>query len=267
MPEHISLLHYLLYRLEFLRADSDIKHSLLFHRHLGYKDYEPVFMALVLMLVIVYLTTEVRGVYKRMANARRASDLAPEEELTLQTFFEVFFEFFYNMSKDIMGAKSAKRYFPIIGASAIFIFISNAIGFIPGMLPPTSNLNITAGSAILVFLAFNYYGIRDNGMHYIKHMAGWGTFPQAWANILLACLMLPIEIISITVRPVTLAIRLMMNMAVDHLLLGLFAGFFAILVPLPIMLLGVIVVCVQTLVFCLLTAIYIGLATEHEEHH
>ena len=266
MPEHISLLHYLLYRLEFLRADSDIKHSFLFHRHLGYKDYEPVFMALVLMVVIVYLTTEVRGIYKRMANARRASELAPEDELTLQTFFEVFFEFFYNMSKDIMGAKSAKRYFPLIGASAIFIFVSNAVGFIPGMLPPTSNLNVTAGCAIVVFIAFNYYGLRDNGLHYIKHMAGWGTFKGTVPSVALACLMLPIEIISICVRPVTLAIRLMMNMAVDHLLLSLFAGFFAILVPLPIMFLGVIVVSVQTLVFCLLTAIYIGLATEHEEH-
>ena len=45
-------------------------------------------------------------------------------------------------------------------------------------------------------------------------------------------------------------------------------GLFAILLPLPIMMLGIIVICVQTLVFCLLTAIYIGLATEHaEEHH
>lgn len=267
MPEHISLLHYLLYRLEFLRADSDIKHSFLFHRHLGYKDYEPVFMALVLMVVIVYLTTEVRGIYKRMAAAKRASDLAPEEELTLQTFFEVFFEFFYKMAKDIMGAKNAKRYFPLIGASAIFIFVSNAIGFVPGMLPPTSNLNVTAGCALLVFIAFNYYGLKDNGMHYVKHMAGWGTFSGTLPNVGLACLMVPIEIISLCVRPITLAIRLMMNMAVDHLLLSLFAGFFAILVPLPIMLLGVIVVCVQTLVFCLLTAIYIGLATEHAEHH
>jgi F-type H+-transporting ATPase subunit a len=267
MPEHISLLHYALYRLEFLRADSSIKHSLLFHRHLGYKDYEPVFMALVLMLVIVYLASEVRGVYKRMAQAKKAEELAPEEELTLQTFFEVFFEFFYNMAKDVMGPKNAKRYFALIGASAIFIFVSNAMGLVPGMLPPTSNLNVTAGCALVVFIAFNYYGIKENGMGYIKHMAGWGTFHSPLPNLLLALLMLPIELISITVRPITLSIRLMMNMAVDHLLVSLFAGFFAILVPLPIMLLGIIVIVVQTLVFCLLTSIYIGLATEHAEHH
>jgi F-type H+-transporting ATPase subunit a len=53
-------------------------------------------------------------------------------------------------------------------------------------------------------------------------------------------------------------------MAVDHLILGLFMGLFAIVVPIPLMLLGCLVVVVQTLVFTLLTCVYIGLATEHE---
>ncbi|MEQ9322859.1 MAG: F0F1 ATP synthase subunit A [Polyangiaceae bacterium] len=262
MPEHISLLHYLLYRLEFLRTNSPVHESFGGH-HLGYRAYEPVFMALLLMIIIVYLTTEVRGTVRRLEEST-----VPEEELTLRTFFEVFFEYFYNMAKDVMGAKNAKRFFPLIGASAIFIFVANAVGFVPGMLPPTSSLNITAGCAIVVFVAFNYYGLKENGMDYIKHMAGWGMFNNFGANLALAILMFPIEFISICVRPVTLAIRLMLNMAVDHLLVSLFMGFFAILVPLPIMALGLIVIVVQTLVFCLLTAIYIGLATEHaEEHH
>ena len=59
----------------------------------------------------------------------------------------------------------------------------------------------------------------------------------------------------------------MLNIAVDHLLVSIFLGLFALLLPLPLMLLGVIVILVQTLVFCLLTSIYIGLATAHAEHH
>jgi len=58
----------------------------------------------------------------------------------------------------------------------------------------------------------------------------------------------------------------MLNMAVDHLLLTIFLGFLPLLLPLPVMLLGCLVVVVQTLVFTLLTTIYIGLATEHEAH-
>ncbi|MEM1029987.1 MAG: F0F1 ATP synthase subunit A [Myxococcota bacterium] len=261
MPEHISLLHYVLYRLGFLRENSPIDHSFS-GAHLGYRDYEPVFMALVMMVVVIYLTTEVRATVKRMRDA-----VIPEEELTLRTFFEVFLEYFYNMAKEVMGAKNAKRFFPIIGASALFIFFSNAMGMVPGMLPPTSSLNVTAGCALFVFLAFNYYGLKENGFEYIKHMSGWGIFKGFLPNLALALIIFPIEVISLCVRPITLAIRLMLNMAVDHLLVAIFMGFFALFLPLPIMFLGLIVIVVQTLVFCLLTAIYIGLATEHAEAH
>ncbi len=262
MPEHTSLLHYLLFRVDALRNNVDVVGSSLAGHHVGYKDTEPFFMALMMMIIIIYLAAEVRSSFTRLREST-----VPEEELTLRTFFEVFFEFFYNVAKDVMGAKNAQRYFPIIGASAIFIFLSNCMSLVPGMLPPTSNLNVTAGCAILVFISFNYYGLKENGIDYIKHLAGWGVFNGFWPNLALACLMFPIEVISMCVRPVTLAIRLMLNIAVDHLLVSIFLGLFAILLPLPVMMLGVIVICVQTLVFCLLTSIYIGLATEHAEEH
>ena len=61
--------------------------------------------------------------------------------------------------------------------------------------------------------------------------------------------------------------RLMVNISVDHLLAAIFLTLVALFVPIPIALLGVIVCIVQTIVFCLLTAIYIGLSTEHAEEH
>jgi F-type H+-transporting ATPase subunit a len=93
----------------------------------------------------------------------------------------------------------------------------------------------------------------------VKHFAG--------PSPILAPLVFPIELISLCVRPLTLAVRLMLNMAVDHLSLGIYGGLIAVFVPVPLMLLGCIVVLVQTLVFTLLTTVYIGMATEHEAHH
>ena len=110
----------------------------------------------------------------------------------------------------------------------------------------------------MVFILFNFYGLQANGMGYIAHLAG-----PKWY---LAPLIFPIEVISTCVRPVTLAIRLMVNMAVDHLLATIFLGMVAVFVPIPLAFLGIIVILVQTLVFSLLTAIYIGLATEHDDH-
>jgi F-type H+-transporting ATPase subunit a len=254
MPEHTTFLHYLLARLSLRESADTLGTSVVGHHPVEYRGLEPIVMALFVMVAIVLLASEVRGTFRKLKVATE-----PESELTLRTFFEVFFGFFYNMAKDVMGPANAKRYFPLIGASAIFIFVSNSLGLIPGFNPPTANLNVTLGCALLVFISFNYYGLKENGWHYVKHLMG--------PNLALAPLLLVVEVISLCVRPVTLAIRLMLNMAVDHMLVSIFLGLFALLLPIPLFFLGIIVIAVQTLVFCLLTSIYIALATEKQEAH
>jgi F-type H+-transporting ATPase subunit a len=258
MPEHTSFLTYLLARFPALRENA---HNLGMGfpapgHSVEYRALEPIAASLLVILLVLWLAAGSRGEMRK--SKENEAWWQPEDELTTRTFFEAFVGYFYNMARDVMGPKSAKRYFPIIGGSALFIFFSNAIALIPGFNPPTGNLNVTFGCAVAVFVAFNYYGIKENGWGYLAHLAG-----PKWY---LAPLIFPIELISTCVRPVTLSIRLMMNMAVDHLVGAIFLSLVAIFVPIPLMFLGIIVILVQTLVFCLLTSIYIGLATEHAEH-
>lgn len=256
MPKHTGFLTFLLGMFDTLRQNAkNVGQSFIGHQPVEYRGLEPIFMSLAVMVVFIALAVSVRGKFRRLDES-----VVPDERLTLRTFFEAFFGYFYGMAREIMGPKNAKRYFPIIGGSAAFIFFSNATALIPGMNPPTSSLNVTFGCALLVFLAFNYFGLKENGWNYVKHLAG--------PKLYLAPLIFPIEVISMCVRPVTLSVRLMINMAVDHLIAAIAIGMIALLIPIPLMFLAVIVVVVQTLVFCLLSCIYIGLATEHvEEHH
>jgi F-type H+-transporting ATPase subunit a len=76
--------------------------------------------------------------------------------------------------------------------------------------------------------------------------------------------MLPIELISHVVRPVSLAVRLLGNMVADHKVVFSFFILIPILVPVPFLMLGVLVCIVQTLVFCLLSMVYISMATAHD---
>lgn len=258
MPEHTSFITILLSMLPGLRENAKNLGTPLLppgeHHAVTYRGLEPIFASLLVMVFVVFLAATVRGEFRKLS-----ASVVPDDTLTTRTFFEAFVGYFYAMAKDVMGAKSAKRYFPLIGASALFIFFSNAVALIPGMNPPTSSWDVTFGCAIMVFLAFNYWGLKENGWGYLAHLAG-----PKWY---LAPLIFPIEVISTLVRPLTLSIRLMINLAVDHLIGAIFLGMIAILVPIPLMFLGIIVILVQTLVFCLLTSIYIGLATEHAEHH
>jgi F-type H+-transporting ATPase subunit a len=110
---------------------------------------------------------------------------------------------------------------------------------------------------------FNYYGIKESGLGYFKHLFGpW----LGWVGVPINLLLFVVEAFSLCIRPLTLSIRLMLNMAVDHLLVTIALGMVALFLPVPVLVLGTLVCIVQVLVFCILTSIYITLATEHEDH-
>src|SRR3954468_12923287 len=253
MPEHTTFLTYLLSKFPALQHNADLIGVSFFGVPPTYRSFESLFTSLLVIVLVALLALRTKS---SLADVDRA--VIPDDKLTLRTFMEAFVGYFYGIAKDVMGPKRAKRYFGIIGGAACFIFFANLMTLVPGFSPPTSNLNITLGCALCVFILFNYYGLQANGFGYVKHLAG-----PKWY---LAPLILLIEIISLCVRPVTLSVRLMINMAVDHLLGTIAIGMVALFIPVPLMFLGVIVILVQTLVFALLTSIYISLATEHEEH-
>ncbi len=255
MPEHSSWLTLILSHFrETLDHNADALGDTVVGGHSPtWQSFEGLAASLFVLLLILLIAARVRSRLNQTDEA-----IIPEDKLTLRTFMEAFLAYFYDLAKSVMDAERAKKYFPLIGTAAVFVFFSNVMALIPGMPVATSNLSITLGTALVVFVLFNAYGLMTNGFGYIAHLAG-----PAWY---LAPLMFPIEVISLCVRPVTLAVRLMVNMAADHLMLGLFMSLVAVVVPIPVMLLGCLVVLIQTLVFTMLTCIYIGMATEHEAH-
>ena len=163
-----------------------------------------------------------------------------------------------------------KKFVPYIFTLFTFILVSNFLGLlplaiIPGLHPftTTSQFSLTGVLAVMSFSIVLIVGFWRHGLGFFKLFVPHGT------PLPMIPLIFPIEVISLCVRPITLGVRLMINMAVDHLILGLFMGLVAVAVPIPLMLLGILVVVVQTMVFTLLTCVYIGLATEdaHEEAH
>ena len=196
---------------------------------------------------------------RRFAAATAEERLLPPRTWSALAVFDLMIDALLGLMETLMPREMALRALPLITAFATFIFISNFLGLVPGLLPPTDSLNTTMALALVSFLYYNYWGIRKQGIvAYIKHLMG----PSIW----LAPLMFPLEIISHFVRPVSLAVRLMGNMFGDHLVLGIFLGFHILFVPMPVMLLGLVVVTVQTAVFTLLSIVYVAVAVEVHDH-
>jgi len=193
----------------------------------------------------------------------RAGDAAvvPDGTLTARNFYEVFVEQFTGLVDGIVG-RDSRQYVPLYGAIFLFILANNLIGLIPGLLPPTSNVNTTLGLGLLSFVMYNVYGIRKHGVGYLKHFLG----PIWW----LVFLMLPLEIIDNVLRPLTLNLRLLMNMFADHLVLDIFTDLTKLFVPVLFYMLGTFVSVIQAFVFTLLSLVYVALATAghgHDEEH
>ena len=214
-----------------------------------------VVMAIFTFVLIVYVGMR----YHARLQAAPDKGIVPESEINARSFVEVIADAAMGVMSGIMGRTAAKQFLPLIGTLAIFILISNLLGLLPGFLPSTDTLSTTAACASVVFVTTHVYGLKKHGIPYLKHFLG----PVIW----LAPLMLPIELVSHAVRPISLSLRLMGNMLGDHKVLGIFLGLVPLVLPIPIMILGIVVCIVQTLVFCMLSTVYIGLAIEEHEGH
>jgi F-type H+-transporting ATPase subunit a len=163
----------------------------------------------------------------------------------------------------IPGAGS--RYLPLIFSIGLFILIGNYAGLVPGLMAPTSNLNVTAGCALTVWVYYHYQGMRVQGVGaYFKHFAA-----PPGAPVWMAPIMLPIELISHMSRVMSLSLRLFGNIFGEELVIAILFMIIPWFVPLPMMLLGLVTGGLQAFIFVLLTTIYLAgaVATEHHDEN
>jgi F-type H+-transporting ATPase subunit a len=185
--------------------------------------------------------------------ATRRMDIYPNK---VQNVMEVVIGALDNLLIETMGPHG-KTYFPLIATLGLFILTSNLIGLIPGFESPTSNLNTTVSMALCVFFMTHIVGVKIHGAKYLKQFMG----PVWW----LTPLMMPIEIVSHLSRPLSLSVRLFGNIQGGHIVLAVLFILVPLLVPLPILILKIFISIIQTLVFVLLSMMYIAGAME--EHH
>jgi F-type H+-transporting ATPase subunit a len=223
---------------------------------MGLEQYpDHVVMAIFVAVTLVLTTFVARSQLNAIMRAKDGG-LVPESKLTYRNFFEIMAESLYGLTESVIGHHDAPIYFPVVGTLFIFIFFSNLLGLIPGVLPPTDNINTTLALGAFVFVYYNFAGLRANGMSYLKHFLG----PIIW----LAPLMLIIELASHIFRPLSLALRLRGNIMGDHVVLHVFSGLVPLVLPVIFYGLGVFVAFIQAFVFCLMTMVYISLSTAHD---
>ena len=177
-----------------------------------------------------------------------------------QNFMESAVDFVTDIARDQLGESFYKEWIPFIGTLFFFIFGCNWAGaLIPWKLielpegelaAPTNDINTTVALALLTSLAYFYAGLSKKGLGYFKRYIQ--PIP----------LLLPINILEDFTKPLSLSFRLYGNILADELTVTVLTSLVPLIIPLPIMILGIFAGSVQALIFSTLAAAYIAEALE-----
>jgi F-type H+-transporting ATPase subunit a len=213
--------------------------------------------ALVGALLVLIGWRSAKSLAARRAKLGLQEGVIPEQTISTSGFFDFFIETLASFQDSILG-KQNRKYLPLTATVFLYSFACNLIGLIPGVPAATTTVWITVPVALLIFVSFNFYGIKENGLvGYFKHFAG----PVWW----LAWFIFPLEIFGALLRILTLNLRLYWNISADHMVLGIFTELTPWLLPVLFYALGTFVCFMQAFVPTVLGMIYILLATQHEE--
>lgn len=203
-------------------------------------EFRPIFYTWCVMILLVLISLVVR---KRLT-------LVPG---TGQNIFESIIGGLENFVVSNIG-EEGRKVFPILCGLFLFILFENILGLIPGCDAPTANINTNVALALIVFVYYNYIGIKKWHAHYIHHFMG--------PMIFLSPLMLPLELISHSARPLSLTLRLFGNIRGEEIVLWLLFILAPLYSTLPLYFLFFIAKALQAFIVFMLTMIYLKGAIE-----
>ena len=204
------------------------------------------FMVIAVVLITAFLTASMQG--RAMVPGR------------WQSLAELSYEFIAGMLRENVGTEG-RRYFPFVFSLFMFILFCNGLGLLPYSFTVTSHVIITFAMAMVVFIGVTIIG-------FVKHGFGFfGFFLPQGVPWYIAPVLVPVEILSYLVRPVSLSLRLFANMMAGHTMLKVFASFVVALgvfgvIPFALLIaltgLEIVVAFLQAYVFTILTCVYLN---------
>ncbi len=211
------------------------------------------------VVLILVFTAVARGYKKNKGKAPKG----------IQSFFEPIIVFVRDEIVKPNIGHHYEKYFPYLLTLFFFILFGNLLGLIPGSANLTGNIAVTLTLAILTFIITNVSGNKGYWAH---------IFWTPGVPLPLRIIILPVEIIGIFTKPISLTVRLFVAITAGHIVLlsliclafifhSVVVGGVSSLIVLFINLIELLVAGIQAYVFTLFTSLYIGQATADHEHH
>jgi len=237
--------------------------------------------------VVYLLISAILTVVTMVWIARRMHDRPNKVQTAVETLYSLMRD---NITRGNMDDAMAARWFPFLGVLFLFIWFNNLIGYLPlptnseetfnvfgvhiptfALYAATANISVPLVLALVVFVAFNYEGIRTQGpIGYLKSLIPAGVHGP------ILVLIAPLEVVSTFMRLISLTVRLFANILAGHMIILFMAGALAVILGLSFLgwftlPFGVLiymfelglVATLQAFIFATLSAIYLGGSVTH----
>ena len=162
----------------------------------------------------LWMFIAVAAVYALVVYGTRNQALIPGR---LQSVVEMSYEFVAGLLRENAG-REGMRYFPLVFTLFMFILMGNLLGMVPGSFTFTSHIIVTFFMALAVFVFVTILGFVLHGARFLTFFVPHGA-PKAMIPVLV-----PIEVLSYCVRPISLSVRLFVNMMAGHTMMKVFAA-------------------------------------------
>lgn len=179
----------------------------------------------------------------------------------IQSVGEIFFEFISDLLNDFIG-NEGRKYFPLIFSAFMFVLFCNLLGMIPYSFTATSQIIVTFGLGMSIFIVINIIAFIRNGFGFFSF------FLPSGIPLIMAPMMIFIEVFTYLSRPISLSVRLAANMIAGHVLLKVLSGFVVMMglvsgwIPIPVisLLIGfeIFVAVLQAYIFTILICVYLN---------
>lgn len=173
----------------------------------------------------------------------------------VQHVVEYFVESIYALIKNMIG-RDPSIFFPLIAGLALFIGSANLIGLIPGLHPPTQDINTPLALALVVFFSVPYFGIRVLGIKEYAHHYFSPIF-----------FLFPVHVVSELTRTVSLTFRLFGNIMGEEVVIAVLFLLSPLFLPVPMLIFSIFTGIIQSFIFTILTLVYISGAVQAGPAH
>ena len=186
---------------------------------------------------------------------------------TWQFFIEMIYDIISQLLFDNVNLKGEK-YFPYISTIFLFVLLSNITGLIPYTFTVTSHIIITFTLSFSIFIGINIICLEKHNFNILSLII------PSNSSFVIALLLVPIEFISYLAKPISLGVRLFINLMAGHTLLKVILGFawsilflanfFLLFHVIPLIILVILmflelaVAFIQAYVFVILVCIYLN---------